>query len=118
MTPGKIDLTVYQGATWTQTLIWKTGAPATPVDLTGCTARMQARTRTEAPDPPLLSLTTEAGGIALGGVLGTVDLTLSALATAALPAGSYVYDLEIVHPDGTVTRLAMGKIKIIPEVTR
>lgn len=118
MTPGKLDLTVYQGATWTQTLIWKTGAPAAPVDLTGSAARMQARTRTDAPDPPLLSLTTENGGIALGGALGTVDLTLSASATAALPAGSFVYDLEIVHPDSTVTRLAMGRLKIIPEVTR
>ncbi|MBL8247556.1 MAG: hypothetical protein JNK95_04210 [Candidatus Competibacter sp.] len=116
--PAALELIVYQGATWSRTLIWKAGAPAIPVDLTGCGARMQARTRADAPDPPLLSLTTENGGITLGGGSGAVELALSAVATAALSAGSFVYDLEIVHPDSTVTRLAMGKIKIIPEVTR
>ena len=41
MKPGKIDLDIYQGATFRKQLIWKLNKAV--VDLTGYTARMQVR---------------------------------------------------------------------------
>ena len=116
--PAKLKFTIYQGATFRKRLLWR--APdslKTPIDLTGCTARMQVRADVEAP-VALLSLTTENGGITLGGAAGTVDLFVSDMDTAAATWDGGVWDLEIVHPGGEVKRLAEGSISVSPEVTR
>jgi tRNA threonylcarbamoyladenosine modification (KEOPS) complex Pcc1 subunit len=65
-----------------------------------------------------LSLTTENGRIALGGTAGTITLTVSATDTAAVTAGEYVYDIELVSGSGTVTRLLQGCFTVDAEVTR
>ena len=115
--PASQNFCIAQGSTWSQTLIWKTGTPAVAVNITGYTARMQARARvTDA--APVISLTTENGGIALGGSAGTITLTLSAAATALLNAGRYVYDLELISGSGIVRRLIEGTITVSAEVTR
>lgn len=110
--PGSLDLTIYQGATYTQTLTWKIDGD--PVDLTTYTARMQARTTYDA--PPTLNLAT-GSGITLGGAAGTITISITAANTATLPAGRYLYDLEMVN-GSTVTRLLAGRLTISPEVTR
>lgn len=117
----KIKLEIPQGATFSKLVTWKTGATvaaATPVDLTNCTARMQARVKiTDA--EPVLNLTTENGGIILGGTAGTIEFCrLSATASAALDWKSAVYDLEIIFPDGSVLRKIYGSISVSAEVTR
>lgn len=88
-----------------------------PVDLTGCTARMHIRENVNAPNV-LMELTTENGGIELGGALGTIRTRMSATATSALSWRSAVYDLEIVFVDGSVRRLLAGGVTVSPEVTR
>jgi hypothetical protein len=35
-----------------------------------------------------------------------------------IPAGTYIYDLEMVAGTGTVTRLVQGELIVSPEVTR
>lgn len=119
--PFKVKLAIYQGATFTHTQTWKTApdedSAKTPVDLTGCTARMQVRAKIGA-STPLLTLTTENGGISLGGTAGTINLLIDAEDTAALSWTSGVYDLEIVHPGGQVRRLMYGAVTVSPEVTR
>lgn len=120
MKPAVLPLTIYQGQTFKKTITWTTGetqAVAVPVDLTGCTARMQARESFES-DVVLLGLTTENGGIILGGPSGEIRLHISAVDTAALSWRGALYDLEIVFPDGTVIRRMQGKIVVSPEVTR
>lgn len=114
-TPAKLKLTIYQGATFRKRLVWKTQTG--PVNLTGCTARMQVRADISSPTI-LVNLTTENGCIALGGIDGTIGLLLSAEDTAAIGWESGVWDLEIVHPGGEVTRLAQGGVSVSPEVTR
>lgn len=111
------DLTIEQGTTWTLSLLWKTSAGAT-VDLTGYTARMQVRHRIGDPDPPLLNLTSENGGITLGGAAGTLALVATPTQTDALSTRTGVYDLEVQSPTGVVTRLLQGCVSISPEVTR
>lgn len=119
--PTKVPLKIYQGATFFESWAWSTApdenSPYTPVDLTGCTARMQIRSKIEA-TTPLLTLTTENGGISLGGTAGTIELLIDADDTAALTWTSGVYDLEVVFPGGQVTRLTYGSVTVSPEVTR
>lgn len=114
----KLNLKVEQGATYLKRVEWMTGPlPGTPVNLTGCTARMHARAKL-ADTATLLSLSTANGGIVLGGATGRVDIILTDEQTAAITWTSAVYDLEIEFANGTVTRLLQGSISVSPEVTR
>ena len=117
MAAAKLKLTVEQGATFRKTLTWKAGTPAVAVDLTGCTARMHIRTEIASP-VPLVTLTTENGGITLGGAAGTIVLLIAATTTAAINWEAGVYDLEVVFTNGDVRRLLYGPVAISLEVTR
>ena len=88
-----------------------------PVNLTGFTARMQIRETVES-TTTIASLTTENGGITLGGAAGTIALLLSATATALLTVDSAVYDLEIVSGGGVVTTVLSGNVYLTDETTR
>lgn len=111
--PGWLDLDCYQGASFDYTLTWKTNGTA--VNLTGYSARMQVRQTADA-TATVLSIS-NGSGITLGGTAGTVLLEASATTTAALAAGQYVYDLELVS-GSYVTRLVEGNFVIYSEVTR
>jgi hypothetical protein len=116
----KLKLAIDQGATFRKVLTWEIATPpAAPVlvDLTGYTARMQARTDVDTP-AFLFELTTENGGITLGGALGTIALYLSDTATSALSFDAGVFDLELKAPGGDVTRFLAGTVTLSPEVTR
>lgn len=116
MTPFRHNLTIYQGATFHHPFRWKAGTPPTPVDLTGCTARMQVRLRVDSPTA-LLTLTTETGGITLGAE-GSIVLRVDAAATTAINWTSGVYDLEVTLSNGDIRRLLYGSVQVSPEVTR
>lgn len=115
MAAGTLDFTIEQGATFNLLLTWKINNVA--VNLTGYTARLAARVDVEDTET-VLTLTTENGGITLGGALGTISLDRTATQTALLPAGTYVYDLELISGVGAVTRLVQGELDISAEVTR
>jgi hypothetical protein len=116
ISPGKYDITIYQGATFSQQFTWKDQA-GTPINLTGYTARMMARTSIDAP-AAFLTLNTANGGIALGGAAGTITLNLSDAQTAAISVMQGVYDLELIDSLAKVIRLLEGSVVISPEVTR
>lgn len=115
MAAGTLDFTIEQGATFNLLLTWKIND--VPVNLTNWTARLQARVDVDDTET-VLTLTTENGGITLGGALGTISLDRTATQTALLPAGTYVYDLELISGVGAVTRLVQGELDISAEVTR
>lgn len=129
MSAGTLNLTAEQGATFDTTITWQVGNPAAPVDLTGYTARMQIKDNFLDSAIQVAQLTTENGGITLGGALGTIKMTLTAVETAAIsvppnasaptsrPIRTLVYDLELVK-DGYVTRLVEGMFSISGEVTK
>jgi hypothetical protein len=119
MAAAKYKMTVEQGTTWSKVFTWqvKDNNHFQPVNLAGYTARMHVRRRiTDANF--IIALTTTNGAITLGGAAGTISLALTAEQTAALPAGAFVYDLEIVNPSGVVERLLKGTFLVDPEVTR
>ncbi len=112
----RYDLEIKQGATLSLTATWKDSNGAA-VNLTGYTARAQVR-ETYAASSAIISLT-DTAGITLGGSAGTITLTVSATATAALTAPwAGVWDLELVSGGGVVTRLLEGAATVTPEVSR
>ena len=49
---------------------------------------------------------------------GVIVMSLTAVQTAGLKSGRYVYDLQITAADLTVTRVIEGVITLRPEVTK
>jgi hypothetical protein len=115
MPAGLYDIVAEQGATFDRVITWRNSAGAL-INLTSYTARMQVRSDYQS-STVVLNLTTENGGITLGGALGTIALTASATAMAAIASGTYVYDLEMVL-GSVVTRLVQGSFAVNVEVTR
>ena len=115
MAAGTYNFEWNQGDTFDQLLTWR-DENQDPVDLIGYTARMQLRTSFDA-ESASLELTTENDRIVLGGTNGEVQLVVDAETMAALDAGSYKYDLEMVQ-GATVRKLLKGKFKVLSEVTK
>ena len=117
MPAAKLDITIEQGATFSQSFIIKAGSPPVPVDLTGYTARMQIRPDVKS-QTIIASASTTDGKIIIEPIDGKLTITFEATETASFVGDSGRYDLEIESPSGFVTRLIQGKVKISPEVTR
>jgi hypothetical protein len=113
MTPGKYNMICPQGATFSKRLTWSIDDE--PVDLTGYTARMQAKDKAGSSCAPVVNITTENGGISLDDD-GNIDLLISASDTTGIYAKDYFYDLELVT-GSTVYRVIEGKFIVTPEVT-
>lgn len=116
MAAATFDFDIEQGATLIRPFRWRDGE-GTPIDMTGCKARMQCRP-TVSSGNVLLQLTTENGGIELDPTDGLITLTFTAEMTAAITWKKAKYDLEIVAADGVVVRLLQGVIHVSREVTR
>ena len=56
--------------------------------------------------------------VSLGGVEGTLTLSLSANATANIISGRYVYDVELTSSSGQISRVLEGIVTVTPNVTR
>lgn len=121
MQAGRYNIRLYQGDTWSISPVWKITSSITgslvPVDVTGYTADMQVR-RTTGSSTVIVELSTGNGRIVTGSTDGKFTLSLSAVQTAALDVGNYVYDLEVTAPDSTVTKLLHGAFAVRAEVTR
>jgi len=125
MYPGKYDIKHYQGATLNLPIWYR--ANGAIVDLTGYSAKMQLRT-TVASGTVVLELSTANNRILLGdnvtstatnaGDLANIQLVVSTSVMAAIPAGSYVYDLDLIDTLSQNTPILFGGFLVTPEVTR
>ena len=115
ITPGAFDITAFQGADYDQSFTVTQGGTA--LNWTGFTARMQVREAADA-TATLVSLSTDGSGIVLGGTAGTIAVTITSTQSAAIPAGSFAYDLELVSSGNQVTRLLQGAFTVVGNVTR
>lgn len=114
MIPGKYNMLCPQGTTFSKQLTYT--IDSVPVDLTTYTARMQVREK-HTSKTSVVDISTENGGITLGGESGTIDLYISNEVTSLIVAKDYVYDLELIS-SSNVYRLIEGKFSVTPEVTR
>ncbi len=120
--PGTLDLVIYQGSVLNEVFTIEdvdANGVATLVNLTGYTARMQAREYFSAATA-FIDLTTENGGISINGAAGTVTLTMSATATAAITVQAGVWGLELIPSSGAANALRVleGSVTISREAAR
>jgi hypothetical protein len=115
MAAADYDLLIEQGATFELSIIWKDNND-TPIDISGYSARMQIR-KTYDTDPVISLTSASGGGITLGGVAGTIDITIPATITDDIEILRGRYDLEL-ELSGVVTRLLQGVATISREVTK
>jgi hypothetical protein len=118
---GAFNLCINQGATVSLVFIWTTGpccgcgtVGATPqaVDITGYTAAMQFRNYYGG-----TLLYDASGDLVLGGIYGTITLSIPASATASFGWYQGVYDLLLTSSQGVATRLLAGNVCVSPQVT-
>jgi hypothetical protein len=114
ITPGTYDITLFQGADYDQT--FTASQDGTALNWTGYSARMQVRDSSDA-TAVLLSLT-NGSGITLGGTAGTIAVAVTNAQSAAISAGSYAYDLELISGSSAVTRFLQGAFNVSGNVTR
>ena len=114
MNPGRYNLSIYKGTTFDLKPVWKIGG--VPVILSGYTADMQVRYATDT--SIIVELSTANGRITIDAAYGRVNLLLTAAETAALPAGTYQYDLNLTNTvDSTVYKILQGTFIINESVT-
>lgn len=111
------DIIADQGATFQRHIVLKTTAKR-PIIFGPHTGVMQIRTRATSP-VILLELSTANGLITLDGTQGLIELYVSAAAMTDIPAGEYVYDLDLTETETSeVTTVLQGEFVVRAEVTR
>lgn len=122
-TAGHRPITIQVGSVFDPTWTWYDKLPANggvPIDLTGWTARAQIRAA-HSSATPIATMSTQDGGIVLGGPAGTVAFFLPATVTATYSAPAVgVWDVELTPPAGPqyAFRWVQGTVTFTPEVTR
>lgn len=97
----------WQG-TWYDTVDGN-GDPTDPVNLTGYSGRCQGRVSAAATPASWDLDDGDLGGVVLGGVAGTVQVTLSSEDTAGLAGVRGVVAIDLVTPGGETVELARGE---------
>lgn len=106
------NIFIDQGSTFSS-IVTVNGSDGLVFNLTGYTARGQIRKAFASTS--YTAFTVEINNPAGGEII----ISLTAAQTAALSAGRYVYDIEIVETtSGAVTRVIEGQVEISPRVTR
>ena len=113
MTGEVYNITTDQGSTFT--LQFSIATDGTAWNLDGYSGRMQVRSSVSS-STKLLDLVSPTN-ISLTS-LGMVTITVSAASMAAVPAGQFVYDFELVSPTGNVQKIIKGAFVVLAEVTR
>lgn len=102
--------------------LWKKPPPGAiigynpPIDLTGCTVRMQARRGVNGPVE--LEANSVLGNVEVNVAGGHTVLVFSDTVTAVPKPGTLVADVELVLPNGTVRASQPFDIEVVEEVTR
>lgn len=112
--PLDYELVVYSGATFRREFRWLPDGSAA-LDFTGWTGSMMIGvplSRT-----PLITLTTTDGGVALSAG-GQIIILLQPADTAALPAGTLSYSLDLTDTAGTIVRFLRGRLTVVTDVGR
>ncbi len=107
---GKYNIVAEQGATFN--LNFRVETDGTAWDLSDYTFAMQVR-RSTASSTTLLDIDT-----ATMTALGQVSVTVSAATMSDVPAGRWVYDIELTSSGDEVTRILEGRFIVSPQVTQ
>jgi len=112
--PVRSTLIIDQGTTWQRRWRITDADSGLPRDLTGWTARAQVRAQTMA-ETTLFEWSPE--GLTCDDD-GYVTMTVTPTESSAWIWRDGMFDVELVDPTGRVTRIAQGRVRISPEITR
>ena len=101
--PIEYALKVYRGASFTKSFRWRPDG-TTGQDFTGWAGKLYIGR----PRRPALIVVDGTNGLELGAD-GEITVTLPATTTMGL-GGVYVYNLDLIAPDGSVTRFLRGRL--------
>jgi uncharacterized membrane protein YkoI len=107
---GKYNIVAEQGATFN--LNFRVETDGTAWDLSDYTFAMQVR-RSTSSNTTLLNITS-----ATMTALGRVSATVDAATMSDVPAGRWVYDIELTSSGDEVTRILEGRFIVSPQVTQ
>ena len=108
-----LNQVIDQGSTFSkQITVYETDG-TTVQNLTGYTVTSQLRKNYTSTNYETINAT-----ISSPATNGIIIMTLTAVETAALKGGRYVYDLQVTYSDTTVNRIIEGLITVRPEVTK
>jgi hypothetical protein len=107
---GKYNIVAEQGATFN--LNFRVETDGTPWDLSDYDFAMQVR-RSTSSSTTLLNITS-----ATMTAIGQVSVTVNATTMSAVPAGRWVYDIELTSSGDEVTRILEGRFIVSPQVTQ
>jgi hypothetical protein len=103
------DITIQKGATFIYPILIWTDNRTSRKNLTGFTAELKIKRKLPNGDletTSIIELTTENGGITIGGLEGTIDLFISATTTATLLSANAFYDLKLINGASIETALS------------
>lgn len=116
--PKTLHLIIPRGTDWEFPFTLRTGAPLTPMNLTGFTGAMQFKK--DASSPAVVTLT-DTDGLTFGSGEDNIWVRISAARTVLFEPDElpYVYDLLLVEPgSGKKRRPLQGTATITPQVTQ
>lgn len=109
--PARLNLDLYQNASWTKTLTLHQGdASSAVVNLTGYTASLVVK---DTPGGTTLLTLTSSDGITLGGTVGTITLSRTQAQVNALTFEHGVYELTLTSSGGATDVLVYGDLKVV-----
>lgn len=114
MIPGKYNMVCPQGSTFKQSMRYLLDEQE--IDLTNYSAKMQVREK-HTSDVAIIELSSDNNLITLSNA-SNIQLLISDTVTATFAPKEYVYDLELINPQGETTRIIEGFFLVTPEVTR
>ena len=105
----KLNLIIDQGTTFATSFTVNDDA-GNPIDLTNYTGYGQMRKHYTSTNAVSFTVTANSSG--------GVTLELNSNTTNSIEAGRYVYDVELVAPANTTSRVVEGIVTVTPQVTR
>lgn len=109
--PARLDLDIYEHATWSKTLTLHTGDSSSAVtDLTGYTATFTVK---DTEGGTTLMTLTNGSGVTLGGTAGTITLTRTLSEVTAITWSAGVYELTLTSAGGIADVLIYGQVKVV-----
>lgn len=105
----KLNLIIDQGSSFSTSFTVNDDA-GVPINFSGYTGSAQIRKHYTSTNSVSFTVTANSSGI--------VSLSLSSNTTTSIEAGRYVYDVELVAPANTTSRVVEGIVTVTPQVTK
>lgn len=109
MTPGRYDLVLYRGDSYSWTFqLWSDPEKTVAISLTGATVAAEFRDKSEGTVVVTFGTTVT--------LPNTIDVEMTAEQWTGAPTGG-VWDLEVTFPDASVRTMVAGKVSVTADVT-